>query len=91
MHTIKPLDEKMISEEAEATGAILVAEEHQIWGGLGAHIAQYVSKTSPVPMEFVAIQDVYAESGKPDDLLKKYGLKSDSIIEASRRLAKKRS
>lgn len=82
-HTIKPLDEAMLLEEAKKTGAVVVAEEHQIWGGLGAHVSQFLGKECPVPVEYVAIQDVYAESGTPADLLKKYGLSAENVESAA--------
>ena len=63
----------------------MVAEEHQVWGGLGAHIAQFVTKHAPIPVECVGINDVYAESGKPDELLKKYGLSAEEIEKAVER------
>jgi transketolase len=89
-HTIKPLDEALLLEEAQRTHAVVVCEEHQIWGGLGSAVARYLSQKSPVPMEFVAIQDTYAESGTSEELLQKYGLTAPHIIEAAKRvLAKK--
>lgn len=86
MHTIKPLDEELLIAQAKATGAVVTAEEHQIWGGLGAAVAQCLSKNYPVPMQFVAIQDTYAESAKPEELMKKYGLTSQKIIEAVKKV-----
>lgn len=86
MHTVKPLDEALVAAQAKATGAMVIAEEHQIWGGLGSAVARAVCKTDPVPMEFVAIQDTYAESGRPEELLVKYGLTSQGIVEALRRV-----
>jgi transketolase len=82
-HTIKPLDESMLLEEAKKTGAVVVAEEHQIWGGLGAHVAQFLGKECPVPVEYVAIQDVYAESGTPEGLLVKYGMTAENVESAA--------
>ncbi|HNV86625.1 MAG TPA: transketolase family protein [Candidatus Omnitrophota bacterium] len=90
LHTIKPLDQTLLLEEAKRTGAFVICEEHQIWGGLGSAVSTALSKEYPVPMEFVAIQDTYAESGKPDELLEKYGLTSPYIVKAAERvLAKK--
>lgn len=86
MHTVKPLDEEIIVEEARSTGKILVAEEHQIWGGLGSAVARVVSSRSPCKMEFVAIQDTYAESGAPYELLEKYHLTAPSIVKAAKKL-----
>lgn len=90
MHTVKPLDEELLIEEAERTRAIVTCEEHQIWGGLGSAVARTLSNHFPTPMEFVAIQDTYAESGLPHELFEKYGLTSKHIVQAAERvLAKK--
>ncbi len=91
LHTVKPLDESLILSQAKATGAIVTAEEHQIWGGLGSAVARMVARTHPVPMEFVAIQDTYAESGKPEELFEKYGLTSQHVVEAVRRVLERKS
>jgi transketolase len=82
MSTLKPLDEKAIIEAAEQTGAIVVAEEHLLQGGLGSRVAVVAAREKPVPMGFVAINDVYAKSGKPDELLQKYGLTAEAIEQA---------
>ena len=90
LHTVKPIDRALLEAQARATGALVTAEEHQIWGGLGAAVAQVVAQEHPVPMEFVAIADTYAESGTPEELLDKYGLTASRIVQAVRRvLAKK--
>lgn len=86
IHTIKPLDEALILEEAKKTGRVVVCEEHQIWGGLGSAVATFLSKAHPSKMEFVAIQDTYAESGQPDELMEKYGLTSPNIVAAAKKL-----
>ena len=85
MHTVKPLDREAIAKAAAETGAIVVAEEHLVDGGLGVRVAQVVAETTPCVMEFVGIQDTYAESGTPDELLEKYGLVAPDIAEAARR------
>jgi transketolase len=91
VHTIKPLDREAISRAALETGAIVVAEEHLVDGGLGVRVAQVVAETHPCIMEFVGIQDTYAESGTPEQLLDKYGLVSRDVIAAVRKaLARKR-
>lgn len=91
LHTVKPLDEELVISQASHTGALVVAEEHQIWGGLGSAVARAVAKEHPVPMEFVAIQDTYAESGKPEELFQKYGLTAQHILQAAQRvLARKK-
>lgn len=86
LHTVKPLDEEAIVQEARKTGRMVVAEEHQIWGGLGSAVARVLGEKSPCRMEFVAIQDTFAESGAPDEVMVKYGLTSDGILKAARRL-----
>ncbi len=91
MHTVKPLDREAISRAAAETGAIVVAEEHLVDGGLGVRVAQVVAETSPCAMEFVGIHDRYAESGQPDELLDKYGLVARDVAAAVRKvLARKR-
>jgi transketolase len=91
MHTVKPLDRDSISRAAAETGAIVVAEEHLVDGGLGVRVAQAVAETTPCVMEFVGIHDRYAESGNPDEMLEKYGLVARDIAAAARKaLARKR-
>ena len=85
MHTVKPLDEDMLVSQAQATGAVVTAEEHQVWGGLGSAVASVLGRKCPVPQELVGIQDTYAESGKPEELLEKYGLTGRRLAEAARR------
>lgn len=82
MHTIKPIDEAAIQRAAQETGAIVTAEEHLLDGGLGSIVARVVAEQHPVPMAFVAIRDTYAESGKGDELLEKYGLTAADIVNA---------
>ena len=80
--TLKPLDEPAIIEAASQTGAIVVAEEHLLHGGLGSRVAQVVAREKPVPMSFIGIKDVYAKSGKPDELLQRHGLTAKDIEQA---------
>jgi transketolase len=90
MHTIKPLDADAAEVAARETGAIVTAEEHVLEGGLGAAVARAAAQRWPVPIEFVGIQDTYAESGTPQELLEKYGLTADHIVAAVRKaLARK--
>ncbi len=92
MHTIKPIDQALLTTLAAKTGAIVTAEEHQIWGGLGSTVARTLAQSIPVPQEIVAIRDTYAESGKPDELLQKYELTAPFIAAAARRvIARKKS
>lgn len=86
MHTIKPMDAAAIERAAAETGAIVTAEEHLLDGGLGAAVARVVTRSRPVPMEFVSLPDRYAESGAPQALLEKYGLTPDHIVQAVQRV-----
>ena len=79
MSTLKPIDEKAILDAARETGAIVTAEEHLEHGGLGSEVARITGKHQPVPMEFIAIKDTYAKSGKPSELLERYGLTDKDI------------
>jgi transketolase len=91
MHTIKPLDRNAITRAAEQTGAIVVAEEHLLDSGLGVRVAQVVGQTHPAAMEFVGINNTYAESATPDQLLDKYGLRAINVAAAARSaIARKR-
>ena len=81
IHTIKPLDEKIILESVSKTKCIVSAEEHNYLGGLGESISRVLSQNMPLPQEFVATKDTFGESGTPAELMKKYGLNSDSIVE----------
>lgn len=85
IHTIKPLDEKAILKSLEKTKCAVVAEEHQIAGGLGESIAGLLATNNPAPIEFVAVKDSFGESGTPDQLMEKYGLTPEAIIEASKK------
>ena len=92
MHTIKPIDVAAIQRAAQETGAIVTAEEHLLDGGLGSIVARVVAEQHPVPMAFVAIRDTYAESGKGDELLEKYGLTAADIVNAVKQvMARKQS
>ncbi|MEP7352791.1 MAG: transketolase C-terminal domain-containing protein [Acidobacteriota bacterium] len=86
MHTIRPLDRDAIADAARATGAIVVSEEHLVDAGLGVRVAQVVSETKPVPMEFVGIHNTYAESGTPEEILDKYGLVARDVVAAARKV-----
>ena len=86
MHTIKPLDEEIIIKAAEETGAIVTAEEHSVIGGLGSAVAETVVKNCPVKMAFVGQNDVFGESGKPEELKKKYNMTAEDIVKACREI-----
>ncbi len=90
MPTLKPLDEEVIVRAASETGAIVVAEEHLAHGGLGSRVAQVVAREKPVPMSFVNLGDRYALSGKPDELLQRYGLTAKDIEEAVKAVIKRK-
>jgi transketolase len=85
MHTIKPLDRAAIARAARETGALVVAEEHLKDSGLGVRVAQVVAETHPAAMEFVGVDNTYAESATPDQLLDKYGLRASDVAAAARR------
>lgn len=79
MHTIKPIDKELILKAAKETGAIVTAEEHNVIGGLGSAVAEVITASEPVPMEFVGVKDTFGHSGAPGELLKKYGLTPEEI------------
>jgi transketolase len=83
IHTIKPLDTEAILNSVKKTGCVVSAEEHQLNGGLGDAIAHVLAQSYPLPMEFVAVNDTFGESGTPDQLMTKYGLDSINIVEAA--------
>src|ERR1022692_2161764 len=91
MHTAKPLDREAIARAASDTGAMVVAEEHLVDTGLGVRVAQAVAESRPCPMEFVGIQNTYAESGQPDELMDKYGLVARDIAAAARKAVARKS
>lgn len=84
MHTIKPIDQECIITAAKETGAIVSAEEHQRAGGLGSAIAEVLVQHCPVPMSMVAVDDSFGETGKPDELLKRYKMKGVDIAAAAK-------
>jgi transketolase len=91
MHTIKPLDVEAILSSVKKTRCVVTCEEHQMNGGLGDSVAQTLSKHLPTPVEMVAVQDSFGESGKPTDLLKKYGLSTENIVKASEAVLKRKN
>jgi len=88
MHTVKPIDTDCIVKAANETRAIVVAEEHLAYGGLGSTVAMVVGEHKPTRMAFVDVGDTYATSGKPDELLEHYGLTPGAILDAARRVLK---
>jgi transketolase len=90
VHTIKPLDEECLLKSVAKTGAIVSAEEHQRYGGLGERISQMLVTNTPAPQEYVAVNDSFGESGKPEELLEKYGLSSSNVVAAVHRVLKRK-
>ena len=89
-HTIKPIDEKKIVEVAKKCGAVVTVEEHSVIGGLGGAVAEVLAKNYPVPMEFIGMQDVFGESGEPNELIEKYGMGVKNIKEAIKKVIKRK-
>lgn len=90
IHTIKPLDEKAILASVSKTRCAVTAEEHQMNGGLGDSICQLLARKLPLPVEMVAVNDSFGESGKPADLMKKYGIDTVNILDAVERVMKRK-
>jgi transketolase len=93
VHTIKPLDRETILREAGISGAVVTVEEHQVHGGLGSAIAELLASESPVPVEFIGVQDSFGQSGEPKELIEHYGMGVSHIVAAvqkviSRKLAR---
>ncbi len=90
MASIKPLDVDAVAKAAKETGAIVTAEEHNIYGGLGAAVAEAVTETVPVPVERVGVKDTFGESGTPKELMAKYGLSAEYIVAAVRKVLERK-
>jgi len=90
IHTIKPLDETAVLASVAKTGCAVTAEEHQIAGGLGESIAQVTARHQPTPLELVGVHDSFGESGKPLDLLNKYGLGVDDVVAAAKKVMQRK-
>jgi transketolase len=90
IHTIKPLDDEAVIASVGKTGCAVSAEEHQRNGGLGDSIAQLLARTLPRPLEMVAVNDSFGESGTPEELMVKYGLDTVNIIEAAESAIRRR-
>lgn len=80
--TIKPIDEDTLVSLAKQTGAIVTVEDHQVMGGLGGAVAEVLAKKHPTPMEFIGLQNTFAESGKPAEIIEKYNMGKNAIVEA---------
>lgn len=85
IHTIKPLDKEAILKSAAKTGCVVTAEEHFMNGGLGDSVAQLLALNNPLPLEMVAIDDKFGQSGTPDELMEKYHLKAADVVAAVKR------
>ena len=86
MASVKPLDAAAVVSAAKETGAIVTCEEHSVIGGLGSAVAEVLAEQAPAPMERVGVKDTFGESGKPKELLAKYGLTAADVAEAARRV-----
>jgi transketolase len=89
-HTVKPLDMETIIKAARETGAIVTAEEHQVFGGMGSAIAELLSEEYPVPMRMIGVQDRFGESGSPEELQKAFGLTHEDVINAVEKVMSKK-
>jgi len=90
IHTIKPLDEEAVLKSVAKTRCVVSAEEHNRLGGLGDSIAQLLIQNDPVPMEYIAVDDSFGESGTPEELMKKYGLDAIHIVEAVKKVLQRK-
>ncbi len=90
MHTIKPLDEKAILESIAKTRCVVTAEEHMINGGLGDSVAQVITRNNPTPQEYVGVDDSFGESGTPDELMTKYHIDTQDVVDAALRVIKRK-
>lgn len=91
IHTIKPLDEEAVLASAAKTKAIVTAEEHNVYGGLGESIAGLLARQLPTPIEMVAVEDSFGESGKADELLEKYGLDTQNVYQAVKKVLQRKA
>jgi transketolase len=89
MPTLKPIDEELLALCADETGCFVTAEDHNVHGGLGSAVAEALARVRPAPIEFIGLQDVFAESGEPDELAEAYGLAGKSIASAALRVLKR--
>lgn len=90
IHTIKPLDNNLIIEQAKQCGSVVTAEDHQIAGGLGGAVAEVLAANQPTPIEFVGMRDVFGESGTPSELLKKFEMDTPAIIDAVKKVIERK-
>lgn len=89
-HTVKPMDKETILKSIKKTSCVVTIEEHQAAGGMGSAVSELLSQNFPVPMEIIGVQDRFGESGEPNELLEKFGLTAENIIEATKRVLKRK-
>ena len=90
MSTIKPIDKDLLVQCAQDTGCFVTAEDHNVLGGLGSAVAEVLAQHAPCPVEFIGVNDVFGESGEPDELAEKYGLTAPHIAAAVKRVVKRK-
>ncbi|MDR0820401.1 MAG: transketolase family protein [Endomicrobium sp.] len=90
IHTVKPIDEKTIIDAARECGAVVTAEEHQVYGGFGSAVAEVLVKNYPIPVEMVGVADRFGESGEPMDLMSRFGLRDVNIADAVLKVLKRK-
>jgi len=88
-HTVKPMDKNSVVSVSKEAGAVVTVEEHQVMGGMGSAVAEILAKEVPTPMEFVGVQDLFGQSGEPNELVEEYGMGVKKIIEAVKRVLKR--
>ena len=91
VHTLKPLDEETILAAADRCGAVVTVEEHSILGGLGGAVSELLGRRRPTPMEMVGVRDTFGESGKPAEILERYGITVSSVVSAAQAVLRRRS
>ncbi len=89
-HTVKPMDEPAVVNAARRCGAVVTVEEHQVQAGMGSRVAEILAQKHPVPIEFVGVHDRFGQSGDPVELIEHYGMGTDAIKDAVRRVAKRK-
>lgn len=89
-HTLKPFDKASLLKAARTTKAVVTAEEHQVYNGLGSAVAEVLSQNYSVPIEMVGVHDTFGESGKPEELMKKYHLTANDIVLAIKKVLKRK-
>ena len=89
-HTIKPMDKETILRSVKKTGCVVTIEEHQAAGGMGSAVSEILSQNYPAPMEIIGVKDRFGESGEPNELLEKFGLTAKNIVEAVKRVIKRK-